>query len=155
MTRPADAGPVPVPREERPRVAATLWTANGDEAPIILDRPKFSSGGMATLLGDVYLDGGEVLVDAADQPDQLLTPDEARQAAAVLAAYADAADEATGSARNPMAVSVSVNITFADAAEVEELAAYLAAELGNTPHPADTVTARAALRWFREREAKS
>lgn len=146
----SDNGPVPVSPEQRPRVAAAMWTANGDPAPVILERPELPEDdhwawvvpGGAGGLGKISLDGGRVVFHA--YVDVLyLTPGAAREAAAMLAASADlAADRAAQDAVD---------------AEVDELAAVIRSELhpdSGRPSEGDRTAARAALRWFREREAR-
>ena len=152
--RPAGEGPVPVSPDQRPRVAAAMWTAAGDPAPVILERPVLPEGGDWAWVvpgGDrglarITLDGSRVVFHA--YTDVLyLTPGAAREAAAVLAASADLA--AARAARDALD------------AEVGELARVLRGCTPGMAVPADgdyglavaRGYAEAALRWFREREA--
>lgn len=91
-----------IPASDVPGVAAgiagAMHEAAGLPAPVILERPATSAWGTATPLGVIYsytsatVTGAEHLIGVGDSPG--LGPSQARDVAAILAAYADAPADA-------------------------------------------------------------
>jgi hypothetical protein len=126
---------------------ATLYEAAGLPAPVILDRPSPIGAALGCYEGGlrVFPDGTAVRVQAASaEPCRhywhtRLEPAAARKVAATIAAIADAIEGEP------------------DPAEVEELAGTIRAAHhpdSGRPGDGDRTAARAALRWFRDREAQ-
>jgi hypothetical protein len=127
-------------------LAEGMCEAAGLPAPVILDRPEIDPEGAAGInVFTVRLDRDlSVCVAGRAGHASPVAPSVARKLASVIAAYADAAE----AARNEP-----------DETEVDELAAVIrselhppAASMGLRPSESDRTAARAALRWFRERE---
>lgn len=144
------AGSIAITAGEVPGVAAgiasAMHEAAGLPAPVILKRPEIVPDGAGetginvfTVRAEPHL--GSVSVRYRGTPAAaVIAPGPARVLAAVIAAYADAAEAAC----EP------------DPAEVEELAELMDAEMdrrGRGQFGLYPACARIALQWFREREA--
>lgn len=133
---------------EIPEITNAMYEAAGTVPPVMLARPdldsmRSSDGGIR--FGDLLLyktAAGEVAfavhhVGQTVATFVLLSPAQARQAAAATVALADELPEL-------------------DPAEIEELAVAIRREIypdSGKPAEADRIAARTALRWMREREA--
>lgn len=130
-----------VKNEDMPGVTAALYEAARFPAPVILERPEISDAGIDAFgAAEISRDGGQVVIGCG--PPLRLAPQAARKLAALIAAYADAAEGEP------------------DPAEVGELAEAIRAEIhpgytvhGLRPSESDRAAARAALRWLKRREA--
>lgn len=114
---------------EFPEAALALYEACGLPVPVILERPEMPASGILTELGTVYpyhSRGGLLVGVSGKENDRYLKPGAAREAAAALAACAD------------------LEMPGPDPAELSSL--MREAGIGE-------VSARAAIRWMRDREA--
>ena len=129
-------------------IAAAMHEAAGLPAPVILERPEIRAAGSRTVLGTVYAyrsSRGDL--SGLSDWEKFLKPGEAREAGAVLAAYADAAE----AARNEPGP-----------AEVEELAYILRAVTPGMAYPGEgdyklavaRGFAEAALKWMRDKRQR-
>lgn len=123
---------------------AMYEAAAGCMPPVMLGRPETSPNGTVTAIGRVcmFLSAAGPLVEISGEPKGPMEPHEARQAAAVLAAYADLAE------------------LEPDPAEVDELAREIHksnpyARISPDPGDDERSAARTALLWMRKREAAS
>jgi len=118
-----------------PALIAALYEAAGLVGPVILERPSVPQDGARLRFGKFgmrMLDGGIAFSLPGVEVDAV-PPGAARELAAHIAAYADAAESEP------------------DAAEAEDLTGFLVrAGAGLTTTGVDDI-ARAALRWFRDK----
>lgn len=136
----SDDAVVAVGRADLPEVAARMYEAAGLPAPVILSRPEIDlQTGKGVNLFSVALGDGTVLVSQGSGHGCVpLAPGVARLLAAVIAAYADAAE-----ASDP------------DPAEVEALAEKISAEMahrGGGTGAVFRVAAEVALRHFKDEQ---
>jgi len=120
-----------------PAITRAMYQACGQAPPVILPRPDISlpAAGGPLRCGDLSLRMYEVGISMGlpGITAAAISPDALRRRAAFMAAYADAVEAET------------------DPADVEGLAAVLREAFRNQATPEES--ARAALRWMRDREA--
>lgn len=123
-----------------PALIAALYEAAGLPAPVILERPGATFEGGVNRAGPIEVGrlGGLVTVGLYGIQPEEIEPAEARRLAALIAICADEVQDGEP-----------------DPAEVEELATAIRTGLhpgSGRPGEPDRRAARAAFRWFRERE---